>query len=482
MMAFSGPVIGGVPIEFMLFGALLLSIAFIHWNTMAMALLGAATITAYKLGFSPFAEGSGGAGLIGHFAHEWVLLANLLGLLLGFALLARHVEKSALPELLPNYLPDGAMGGFLLLVAVFTLSSVLDNIAAAIIGAAIAQVVFRGRIHVGYLASLVACANAGGVGSVLGDTTTTMMWIAGIAPMEVFPGYVAAVVALLVTAIPASRQQHRFSPIVADAPAGLRLDTPRLVIVAGILVLAVVTNLLINLHFRDSVDAFPFLAVAVWAGILITAPWRRPDWRELPNALQGAVFLLALVWCASLMPVDRLPPASWHSTLGIGFLSAILDNIPLTALALNQGGYDWGMLAYAVGFGGSMLWFGSSAGVAVANRYPQAKSVTQWLRHGWHVALAFPIGFAVMLAVVGWHPIAPHRSSQAPLPAAPAADVSARLPPSPPSPPQEADASMRHDDRTGFRMHGGLGLKMPQASAGGGTGPAAAVSSSSIDK
>jgi hypothetical protein len=33
----------------------------------------------------------------------------------------------------------------------------------------------------------------------------------------------------------------------------------------------------------------------------------------------------------------------------MGFVSAVFDNIPLTALALKQGGYDWGMLAYAVG-------------------------------------------------------------------------------------------------------------------------------------
>ncbi len=57
--------------------------------------------------------------------------------------------------------------------------------------------------------------------------------------------------------------------------------------------------------------------------------------------------------------------ASWQTALGLGFVSAVFDNIPLTALALKQGGYDWGFLAYAVGFGGSMIWFGSSAGVAL---------------------------------------------------------------------------------------------------------------------
>ena len=85
----------------------------------------------------------------------------------------------------------------------------------------------------------------------------------------------------------------------------------------------------------------------------------------LPAATTGSVFLLSLVLAASMMPVERLPPASWMAALGLGFVSAVFDNIPLTALALRQGGYDWGMLAYAVGFGGSMIWFGSSAGVAV---------------------------------------------------------------------------------------------------------------------
>jgi len=67
------------------------------------------------------------------------------------------------------------------------------------------------------------------------------------------------------------------------------------------------------------------------------------------------------------------------------------------------------MLAYTVGFGGSMIWFGSSAGVAITNMFPEARSVGAWLRSGWHVAVAYVIGFAVLLAVAGWHPHALHR-------------------------------------------------------------------------
>jgi Na+/H+ antiporter NhaD/arsenite permease-like protein len=142
-------------------------------------------------------------------------------------------------------------------------------------------------------------------------------------------------------------------------------------------------------------------------------PLRKPEWSLMPEAVKGSVFLLSLVLCASLMPVEKLPVASWQTAFGLGFISAVFDNIPLTALALKQGGYDWGVLAYAVGFGGSMIWFGSSAGVALSNIFPEARSVGAWLKSGWHVAVAYIIGFFVMLAVVGWQPHAPHKTTPA---------------------------------------------------------------------
>jgi len=136
----------------------------------------------------------------------------------------------------------------------------------------------------------------------------------------------------------------------------------------------------------------------------VSIPLRRPDWEVLPETFKGTIFLLALVTAASMMPVETLPDASWQVALGLGFVSAVFDNIPLTALALKQGGYDWGFLAYAVGFGGSMIWFGSSAGVALSNQFPEAKSVGAWIRSGWYIAVAYVVGFFVLLAVLGWRP------------------------------------------------------------------------------
>jgi Na+/H+ antiporter NhaD/arsenite permease-like protein len=398
----------GVPVDFILFALMLLGVALFHRYTFPIALAGLAAISLYKIAFTGFKFGTGLTGFAIHIEHEWVILTNLFLLLTGFALLSRHFEESRVPDEMPALLPDDWKGGVVLLVMVFVLSSFLDNIAAALIGGTVARHVFRGKVHLGYLAAIVAASNAGGSGSVVGDTTTTMMWIAGVSPLSVLEAYVAAGLALLIFAVPAALQQQRFSPIVKNARRGSAIEWVRLLIVLAILLAALVTNIFTNAKLRAVSDAVPVLGITVWVVILLAAPLRKPDWKIMPETVKGSIFLLALVTAASMMPVEALPLASWQTALGLGFVSAVFDNIPLTALALKQGGYDWGYLAYAVGFGGSMIWFGSSAGVALANMYPEAKSVGLWLRHGWHVAVAYVVGFFFMLAIIGWHPDADH--------------------------------------------------------------------------
>ena len=399
----------GIPVDFILFALTLLGIALFHHHTLPIGVGGLAVITLYKLLFTGFKTGIGLAGLGLHIEHEWVMLANLFMLLMGFALLSRHFEQSGIPDEMPRLLPDDWKGGVVLLVLVFVISSFLDNIAAALIGGAVARHVFRKKVHIGYLAAIVAASNAGGSGSVVGDTTTTMMWIAGVSPLSVLEAYAAAIPALLIFSIPAAMQQQKYSPITKKAKKELEIDYARVFIVAAILIVALVVNIGANVKYPSLLDHVPLLGISIWLVIFVTAGLRRPDWQVMPETFKGTIFLLSLVTAASMMPVEKLPAASWHTAMGLGFVSAVFDNIPLTALALKQGGYDWGYLAYAVGFGGSMIWFGSSAGVGLSNMYPEAKSVGQWLRHGWHVAIAYVIGFFIMLAVIGWHPDLPLR-------------------------------------------------------------------------
>ncbi len=408
------PLLFGIPVDFILFGLTLLAVAIFHHHTMRVALTGLATISLYKILFTGFRTGPGPSGFLFHLGHEWVILLNLFCLLTGFAILARHFEKSHVPVVLPKYMPNDWKGAFLLLVLCWVMSAFLDNIASALIGGAMAHQIFRAKVHIGYLAAIVAASNAGGAWSVVGDTTTTMMWIDGVSPLVVCEAIIAAAVALFIFGIPAAITQQKYSPIMKGSHEHTHIDWARIGIVLLILVLAIGTNVTVNLRFARYADHFPFIGVAVWVAILLSVGLRRPDWEVLPEAIKGSVFLLALVLCASMMPVEKLPPASWHSALGLGFLSSVFDNIPLTALALKQGGYDWGFLAYTVGFGGSMVWFGSSSGVALTNLYPEARSVGLWLRHGWLIIVAYVVAFFVMFTVWDWHPDKPHRDTPVP--------------------------------------------------------------------
>ncbi|HNX44555.1 MAG TPA: SLC13 family permease [Bacteroidales bacterium] len=393
------PMVFGIRIEFILFALTLVGVAVFHHKTMYVALIGLAAILITKYIFMP-----GEFSLIDHIIGtpgkegEWRILLNLLGLLLGFAILAKYFEESGVPDWLPRVLPNDWKGGLVLLFAIMFISSFLDNIAAAMIGGAIAMVVFKGKVHIGYLAAIVAASNAGGAGSVVGDTTTTLMWIDGVNPLDVTHAFIASIVAFCIFGTIGSIQQDRYQHIQKDESKGYHIDWGKLGIVLLILVCAILTNWLLD-----------FPAAGVWIAILIGTFIRRAPWNEIPKSIQGTIFLMALVTCASLMPVDQLPAASWQTAFSLGFVSAVFDNIPLTKLCLDQGGYDWGILAYTVGFGGSMIWFGSSAGVALSNMYPEAKSVIKYVKHGWHVSLAYIISFFVMLGIVGWHPHAPHR-------------------------------------------------------------------------
>jgi Na+/H+ antiporter NhaD/arsenite permease-like protein len=402
----------GAPVDFVLFGLTLAGVALFHDHPLQVALTGLAIIVVYQLAVTGFDSGPGLSGLALHLREEWVTLANLLGLLLGFALLAQHFEDSHAPTQLPKILPRGWQGAFLLLALVFVLSSFLANIAAALIGGTTARAVFHRRVHIGYLAAIVAASNAGGSGSVVGDTTTTMMWINGVAPLGMLHAYAAALPALATCGLIAAFQQQRHAAVVKDAVHARPIDWPRIGIVLFTLLAAITANVTANLYFPELPDRVPVVGLAAFLAIVVASPVRAPEWTLLPGAFKNTVFLLSLVLAASLMPVERLPTASWQTALGLGFVSAVFDNIPLTALALAQGHYDWGMLAYAVGFGGSMIWFGSSAGVALAHSYPEARSVARWLKHGWHVALAYVVGFFVLLAVLGWQPVDHTRPQQ----------------------------------------------------------------------
>ncbi len=418
----SVPAIGPVRVEFIIFGLVLLGVALFHDKTFWVAISGLTVLLIFKFIFDPgFHLGEHMFGenafldqvMDKHLRQgEWGIILNLAGLLLGFAILSKIFEESGVPEILPKYLPDDWKGPFLLLIFVFIMSSFLDNIAAALIGGTIALVVFDKKVHLGYLAAIVAASNAGGAGSVVGDTTTTMMWIDGVSAFNVLHAFVASGAALFFFAWFASHQQDKFYKIRKESDMNVKIDWMKILSVAIILAGAILANIIYDMP-----------ALGVWIAIIIGTAIRPVPWKEIPGSIKGTVFLLCLVMCASMMPVEELPDAPWVTAFFFGFLSAVFDNIPLTKLCLDQGHYDWGILAYAVGFGGSMVWFGSSAGVAITNKFPEGRNVLLWIKNGWHVAVAYVIGFFALYLILGWEPAdnKKHKIIDCPVPGCPMA-------------------------------------------------------------
>ena len=236
-------------------------------------------------------------------------LVNLTMLLVGFAVIAHHFEESNLPHAIPKLLPKGWMGGLVQLAIVFCMSIFLDNIAASVIGGVVARHVYQGKVAIGFLASIVAAANAGGAGSVIGDTTTTMMWLGGISPLALLPAFIAALAAFAVFSVIGALAQHRQSPIIRHTSTKLTIDWVRVLIVVGVLITIVATNVGSNLFFPGLEEVAPLVGLSIWLAILFGMFARQTDWSIAPEAAKGGLFLVALVAIASLMPVE-LPPAA----------------------------------------------------------------------------------------------------------------------------------------------------------------------------
>src|SRR5450759_513537 len=274
------PSVGPIRVEFIIFGLILLGVALIHKQTFWVAVIGLTILLIFQLVFDRgfhllehvFGQNSMHDQLMnkGLRQGELGIILNLLGLLLGFAILAKIFEESGVPEILPKFLPNDWRGPFLLLVFVCVISSFLDNIAAALIGGAIAIVVFKNRVHIGYIAAIVAASNAGGSGSVVGDTTTTMMWIDGVSPFNVLHGFIAALTALLFFAWFASHQQDRYQKIHNDPNVVVKIDWMKLLIVLLMLVGAIISNFLYDMP-----------ALGVWIAILIGAIIRPVPWKAV---------------------------------------------------------------------------------------------------------------------------------------------------------------------------------------------------------
>lgn len=371
----------GIRWEIVIFALTLVAVAIFYKRTTDAAIIGTAILVIFKLVAAP--DFTLMTLKSPQYITTYLDLINLTGMLLGFGILADNFAKSNLPSKIPLFLPNNVFGAVSLLGIVFVTSSFLDNIASAMIGCTIAYTLFNKKLHIGYVVAIVAASNAGGCGSVVGDTTTTLIWLAGHPATDVVLAYIPAIIAMLVLAFVASKQQVNYSPISIPENAGsIKINWVKVFLVFSILALCIASNAILS-----------FPAFGIWLAIYIGKFYTDIDWKLTPESFSSTIFLLVLVFSANLIPLGDMPSPTDMSTFVIGLISGVFNNIPLTQLCLEQNGYHWGLLSFAVGFGGSMVWFGSSAGVAVCDIVPKARSMYNWIKYGWHTIFAYFVAF-----------------------------------------------------------------------------------------
>ncbi|KJU81467.1 citrate transporter [Candidatus Magnetobacterium bavaricum] len=319
---------------------------------------------------------------------EYHLLYNLILLLPGFGLVAYYFEESGFDERISRVIRSDKV----LLWVVFCLSAVLDNIAAAMIGGVLLLARYGKDTPFIMVVSVIAASNLGGAGSFAGDTTTVMLFVSGVSIVTLAKGFVAAIAAQVVINLFASR--HDSIPVKVDKdnlkPLNLRMFLP---------MIAVPGLALGNIMFDQP-------GIGLWVGLTlgVIAGRVRFHWEPIRQSLENTFFLTILVATAGLLPLVKIQPvlAKFSKTtvaIILGLLSPWFDNIPLTKIAIDIGGFDWGLLAYCVGFGGSAMWFGSSAGVAIALKFPQVYETKRWIKPFFIVMLAYLFGIIAYLGV-----------------------------------------------------------------------------------
>jgi len=278
----------------------------------------------------------------------------------------------------------------------FFLSAVLDNLATTIVMVSLLRKLIDDREQrLLFVGMVVIAANAGGAWSPLGDVTTTMLWIGGqITPLNIvkmlfLPSLVCLLVPLTLLSL---RLKGRISApeVVPGTVAGATSMEKNIVFSVG------VGALLFVPVFKTVTHLPPFMGMLLCLGILwIVTEMIHSGKDEAEKGLLSVnhalrkidtpsilFFLGILIAISALQSVGVLATlAEWlDQTIGnitaigiiIGFLSAVLDNVPL--VAATQGMYSleqyptdhyfWEFLAYCAGTGGSALIIGSAAGVA----------------------------------------------------------------------------------------------------------------------
>ena len=284
-------------------------------------------------------------------------------------------------------------------ILAFILSAIIDNLTATIVLITILQKVIQDRnTRLWFAGLIIVAANAGGAWSPIGDVTTTMLWIGKkvSTPELIKYLFIPSVVCMVVPTLIASRYKV-FQGIIQSKDTGEVKKSPY-----GSRMLYLGLGSILFVPFFKQITHLPpyvgmmlsLAVVAAFAELYSSAKFslsnidEKADDHAINSPVHAALtkielpsilfFLGILMAVSALESLGLLFNFAGELTQAVpnmdivvslfGAISAVIDNVPLVAASMgmfSQGPDDpiWHAIAFAAGTGGSMLVFGSAAGV-----------------------------------------------------------------------------------------------------------------------
>lgn len=273
----------------------------------------------------------------------------------------------------------------------FFLSSVLDNLTTTIVMVMMLKKIIKNtedRLVFGSV--VVIAANAGGAWTPIGDVTTTMLWMGGqVSTFQVMKDlFIPSLFCLICSLLWFSFTLRGELPIAKEEfhiyfePKGKRIFIFGMISLMAVPIIKMATGLppfmamlfsmslmwlITDILHRDHEDRQHLRVIAIMPKLDVSGILFFLGILLAIGALDSAGILKHLAYY-----LDRSVPSKELMGIIIGFLSAIIDNVPLVAACMGM--YDiqvfpadssfWHLIAYCAGTGGSVFIIGSAAGVA----------------------------------------------------------------------------------------------------------------------
>lgn len=355
----------------------------------AAILMGILIWTLYTLGWKD-------RDTVSEMAHHLSAISEILFFLVGAMTIVELIDAHDGFNLITNRITTRSKLRLMWILAILTFffSAILDNLTATIVMVSLVRKLIERRDQRLFFAGMtVIAANAGGAWSPIGDVTTTMLWIGGqittfnIIKTLIIPSIVCAVVPLIYVTLFQGKSLEGDLPKLKKKPIDRENKLIFFLGVGGLISVPI---------FKQVTHLPPYVGMMLALGIL----WIVSDLMhrnkpaevkehysaatalmriDMPSLLFFLGILLAVAGLESLHVLEHV--AVWMDDtignkdviiIGIGLLSAIVDNVPLVAASMGM--YDmavyppdhkiWEFIAYCAGTGGSVLIIGSAAGVA----------------------------------------------------------------------------------------------------------------------